>query len=156
VNPNLSEPSLDKPKLRPHPEWSLKARRPFTRQGCHGSAKLDHNVCWGHSATRRTPALVGSSRKRPSLIGFARRCASDLALHRLVEGRSEQLKACRPSAGGTFLSQPFQPFEDVLSECHQIPRHHATSPFVPAPIAPVYLIRPLGIPPDLCSRRVPS
>jgi hypothetical protein len=132
---------LNNPKLRPHPGWRLKSRRPFAGEGRHRRAKLDHNVCWRHSATRRTPALVGSSRERTSPLGFAYRRAPDLALHRLVERRSEQLKARRASAGGTFLSQPLH---DVLSEYHQIPRDHVISPFVPAPIAPVYLIRALG------------
>lgn len=134
---------MNNPKLRPHPGWSRKARRPFAGQGRHRRAKLDQDVCWRHSATRRTPALVGSSRKRTSLFGFVGGCASDLALYRLVERRGEQLKACRPSTGRTFLGQPLN---NVLSEYHQIPRDHVISPFVPPPIAPVYLIRALGRP----------
>ncbi len=135
---------MNNPKLRPHPGWSRKARRPFAGQGRHPRAKLDQDVCWRHSATRRTPALVGSSRKRPSLLGLVRGRASDLALHRLVEWRSKELKACRPSAGRTFLGQPLN---DALSEYHQIPRDHAISPFVPAAMGPVYLIRALARPP---------
>ncbi len=73
-----------------------------------------------------------------SLFSFARGRAADLPLHGLVERRSEQLEAYRPSAGRTFLGEPLN---HVLSEYHKIPRDHAISPFVSALIGPVYLIR---------------
>ena len=127
MNPNLSEPALDQPKLRPHPGWSLKARRPFAGKGRHRRAKLDHDVCWRHNTPRRTPALVGSSRKRTSPFGFARGRASDLALHRLVERRSEQLKVHRPFAGGTFLSASLS-----TTSCPNTTRSRETTRSVPS------------------------
>ena len=116
---------MDKPKLRPHPGWRLKARRPFTRKGRHGSTKLDHNDPWRDSATRRTPALVGSGGKGLSLFSLARRGAPDLALHRLVERRSEQLKVHRPATRRLRVSEPI---DNVLAQLHQIARDHAIFP----------------------------
>jgi hypothetical protein len=137
VNPNLSEPALDQPKLRPHHGL----RRPLARKGCHGSAKLDHHGCWRHKTSRRTPALVGYGHEHTSPFGFARGRAANLALHRLVERRSQQLKVHRPAARRIPLGEPLY---NVLTQFHQIPRDHAISPFVLASTSPVYLIRALG------------
>ena len=133
------EPALDQPELRPHLGWS-KVRGALTRKSCYRSAKLDQDICRGHLATCRTPALVSSSRKRTSFFSFAGRRASDLKLYCLVEWRSEQLKAYRARAGGIF---PGEPLDEVLSEYQKIPRYHVKC-FVSAPIARMYLIRGLG------------
>jgi hypothetical protein len=106
----------------------------------HGSAKLDHDVCWRHGTTRHTPALIGSSRKRKSLFGFVHRRASDLAPYRLVERRREQLKVHGPATRRVLMGEALQ---NVSAHFQQIPRDHAISPFVLAPISPVYLIRAL-------------
>jgi hypothetical protein len=143
---------LDQPKLRPYPGLNLKARRPLTRKGRHGCAKLDHDGCWRHNTRRRTPALVGCGYEHTSAFGFARGRASDLALHRLVERRCQQLKVHRPAARRIPIRQPLQ---NVLTQFHQIPRDHAISPFVLASILPLYLIRTLGrFPVGFFSRRL--
>jgi hypothetical protein len=82
--------------------------------------------------------LVGSSRKSLSPFGFARGRPSDLALQGFIEGRGKQLQVYRPSARCTFVREPLN---DVLSEYQKIRRDHAISPYVCAPIGPVYLIR---------------
>ena len=142
-SPKSSKAPLNDPELRSHSGSRLKGRRRFTGKHGHCRAQFHQNVSWAVRAIRRTQALVGRRGKNLFFSWSAGRRASDLALERFVERRRKQLKVERAAARHALTGQPLH---DALSEFHQISRDHALMSFVPAPIAPVYLIRALATP----------